>query len=138
MSSSVRRSPSNASNASQFSSAINADGCLFQPPVDLLFDAIEHDHINTYGYLISILHDAFKTNRAHLSRLLRTALRCSNTVDDDHDMHCFIPNLSLQYFLQCLFTMVTIEEFTQLIDSNIFISDECLAVLSTLENDEGA
>jgi hypothetical protein len=88
---SLRRSPSNAGISSLLSS-IDPQRCSFEPPVDLLFDAIEHDHINTYGYLISILHDAFKTNPAHLSRLLRTALRCSNTVED---IDCSIRSLTV-------------------------------------------
>jgi hypothetical protein len=53
---------------------------IFQPPIDLIFNAIEHNHMNTYGYLLSILHEELKTNSSSLSRLLRTALRSSNTV----------------------------------------------------------
>jgi hypothetical protein len=36
--------------------------------------------MNIYGYLLSTLHEELKNNPSYLSRLLRTALRSSNTV----------------------------------------------------------
>ncbi|CAM4857476.1 unnamed protein product [Rotaria socialis] len=89
------------------------------PPADLIFDAIEHDHINTYDYLLSITHEELKSNPSYCSRLLRTALRSSNT-----------------YFLERLFAMIPRQDFVQFINLNTFISNECLGVLSTLGDKE--
>ncbi|CAF4388540.1 unnamed protein product, partial [Rotaria magnacalcarata] len=69
------------------------------PPVDLIFDVIEHDHINTYDYLLSITHEELKSNPSYCSRLLRTALRSSNT-----------------YFLERLFAMIPRQDFAQFIN----------------------
>ena len=37
--------------------------------------------MNIYGYLLSILHEELRNSPAYLSRLLKTALRSSNTVN---------------------------------------------------------
>lgn len=49
--------------------------------MDLIFDAIEHNHMNVYDYLLSIFHEELKINSSYCSRLLRTALRSPNTVN---------------------------------------------------------
>ncbi|CAF4629322.1 unnamed protein product [Rotaria sp. Silwood1] len=89
------------------------------PPMESIFDAIEHNHIDTYNYLLSILHGELKTNSFDCSCLLRTALRSSNT-----------------YFLERLFAIISKQDFIQFINPNTFISNECLAVLSSLDNEE--
>lgn len=89
------------------------------PPVDLIFNAIELNHTSTYGYLLSILHEELKTDSSNLTRLLKTAMRSSNT-----------------HFLECLFAIVPMQDFIQLVDPHTFISNECLTVLSTLNNEE--
>ncbi|CAF0974994.1 unnamed protein product [Adineta steineri] len=89
------------------------------PPTDLIFDAIEHNHTNTYGYLLSTMHEELKDDPSYLSRLLRTSLRSSNT-----------------YFLECLFAIITMQDFIQFFDPNTFISNECFAVLSALHDAE--
>ncbi|CAF1036217.1 unnamed protein product [Adineta ricciae] len=89
------------------------------PPVDLIFDAVEHNRTSTFGYLLSILHDYVKDDPSYVSRLLRTALRSSNT-----------------YFLESSFAIITIQDFIKCFDPNSFISNECLALLATLHDEE--
>ncbi|CAF0742860.1 unnamed protein product [Rotaria sordida] len=89
------------------------------PPMDLIFDSIEHNHISTYDYLLLILHEELKADPSYCSRLLRIALRSSNT-----------------YFLERLFAIISKQDFIQFINPNTFISNECLAVLSALDNEE--
>ncbi|UJR23738.1 hypothetical protein I4U23_026715 [Adineta vaga] len=89
------------------------------PPVDLIFDAIEHNRTNTFGYLLSILHEHVKDDASYISRLIRTSLRSSNT-----------------HFLECSFAMITIQDFVKFFDPNSFISNECLALLATLHDEE--
>lgn len=48
--------------------------------MELIFEAIENNHINTYDYLLSILHEELKNDSSYCSRLLRKSLRSSNTV----------------------------------------------------------
>ena len=52
----------------------------FQPPIDLIFDSIEENFSKIFDLLLSHWYEDLKIDSLSLSRLLRTALRSSNTV----------------------------------------------------------
>ncbi|CAF4329563.1 unnamed protein product [Rotaria socialis] len=56
------------------------------PPADLIFDAIERDHINTYDYLLSITHEELK--------------RIQSNTTDSLAYNYFIPSQNLKNFIR--------------------------------------